>query len=501
MEITIRSARVTSFKTPLLAIPSVGQPFHDAVVAAVDSALGGALRRIAREEGFKGKVGQTVAITGLGGTAATRIVLAGLDATDDHPAARLRTFASRLGRMARDKGLTRFALVVPTIEGAEPGDVVRWLAEGARSGIYRYEQFLTGDRKPRKPPSRCVLVIPSDGAERPLKASDELAQRVALGESVMAGVTLARDLVNEPPNTLTPAMLARRARQEAEELGLEVVVNDLAAIEADRMGLLKAVGQGSRNPPHFVHATYRPPLDKPRGTVALVGKGITFDSGGLSLKTAKGQTDMKSDMGGAAVVLGALKAAALCKLPFIIHGLIPTAENMPGGSAIRPGDVFTSRNGMTVEVVNTDAEGRLILADALAYAADLKPDVIIDFATLTGACVVALGPVRAGLFGTDEGWIEHYTQAASRAGEAIWRLPLARELADGLKSQVADLKNVGGSWGGSITAALFLKEFVGSTAWIHLDIAGPAFLEKPHGFHPKGGTGYGVLTLAELLKG
>jgi leucyl aminopeptidase len=345
-----------------------------------------------------------------------------------------------------------------------------------------------------------VLVIPSDGAERPLKAGDDRLRSVALGEGIMAGVTLARDLVNEPPNTLTPATLAERARQEAEELGLEIIVNDLTAIEAGRMGLLKAVGQGSRNPPHFVHATYHPPLETPRGTVALVGKGITFDSGGLSLKTAKGQTDMKSDMGGAAVVLGALRAAALCKLPYVIHGLIPAAENMPGGSAIHPGDIFTSRNGMTVEVANTDAEGRLILADALSYAVDLKPDVIFDFATLTGACLVALGPYRAGLFGTDERWIDRYTQAAGRAGEAIWRLPLAKELSDGLKSPVADLKNVGGSWGGSITAALFLKEFVGSTAWIHVDIAGPAFLEKAHGFHPKGGTGYGVLTLMELLK-
>jgi leucyl aminopeptidase len=233
--------------------------------------------------------------------------------------------------------------------------------------------------------------------------------------------------------------------------------------------------------------------------VALVGKGITFDSGGLSLKTAKGQTDMKSDMAGAAVVLGAIKSAALSRLPYAIHGLIPAAENMPGGSAIRPGDVFASRNGKTVEVINTDAEGRLVLADALSYAVDLEPDVIIDFATLTGACAVALGNLRAGLFGTDEGWVDRYTLAANRAGELIWRLPLALELADALKSQVADLKNVGGSWGGSIVAALFLKEFVGSVAWLHLDIAGPAFLEKAHGFLPRGATGFGVLTLMELL--
>jgi leucyl aminopeptidase len=232
----------------------------------------------------------------------------------------------------------------------------------------------------------------------------------------------------------------------------------------------------------------------------MVGKGITFDSGGLSLKPPASQPDMKSDMAGAATVLGTLQAAYACQVPWNVHGVIPTCENMPDGQACRPGDVFGSLDGKTVEIKNTDAEGRLILADGLAFARSLQPDIIVDFATLTGACAVALGNYTAGVFANDETWADRFLSAAQEAGEDMWRLPLNKRLRSELDSNVADLANLGSRWGGAITAALFLQEFVGDFPWIHVDIAGPAFQEKVSGFHPKGGTGYGVLTMLELLK-
>lgn len=500
MEISVRVARIAAVKTPLLALPDLGESLRDTVIASLNETMDGSIKQLAREEQFKGTLGQMLSLTGTGEVKATRIAVVGLSAQRNNPAGQVRTFGHRMGRLARDKGLPSFALVTPKLEGVESDEVARWLVEGALSGIYRYEEHMTGDRRPKKAPKRCVIVIPRDGVSGPLKVTESIRRGVSLGEATMQGVTLARDLVNTPANVLPPAALAERAVEEAEALGLSIQVLNVSENETHGMGLLEAVGRGSENSSAFVHVTYTPKDVEPKGCIALVGKGVTFDSGGLSLKTAKGQIDMKSDMGGAAVVLGSIKAAALCELPYTIHGLIPAAENMPGGKAIRPGDVFVAYNGKSVEVINTDAEGRLILADALAYATDLKPDVIIDFATLTGACLVALGPYRAGLFGRDQAWVDRMSKAARRTGELIWRLPLAGELREGLNSRVADLKNIGGSWGGSISAALFLREFVGKTPWLHLDIAGPAFLEKPRAFSPKGGTGFGVLTVLELLK-
>lgn len=500
MEITVRVARVADVKTPLLALPALGAPLQDTVIVSLNETMSGSIKQFVREEQFKGTLGQMLSLTGHGDVKAARIAVVGLNTQKNNPAGQIRTFGHRMGRFARDKGLSSFALVTPKLEGVDQEEVVRWLVEGALSGIYRYVEHMTGDGRPKKAPKRCVVVIPRDGVSGPLKVTDSIRRGVFLGEAAMQGVNLARDLVNTPANLLPPATLATRAREEAEKLGLAIRVLDVDEDETHGMGLLEAVGRGSKNSPKFIHVTWTPKDVEPKGCIALVGKGVTFDSGGLSLKTAKGQIDMKSDMGGAAVVLGAMRAAALCELPYTIHGLIPAAENMPGGKAIRPGDVFVAYNGKSVEVINTDAEGRLILADALSYAADLEPDVIIDFATLTGACLVALGPYRAGLFGRDQTWMDRMSKAARRTGELMWRLPLAGELRDGLNSRVADLKNIGGTWGGSITAALFLREFVGKTPWLHLDIAGPAFLEKPRAFSPKGGTGFGVLTLLELFK-
>jgi leucyl aminopeptidase len=310
---------------------------------------------------------------------------------------------------------------------------------------------------------------------------------------------LCRDLVNEPANVLNPVEFAARARAVAKDAGLECKVLDRAALRKKGMRLILAVGQGSSNEPRFVHLVHKP-ADPSGKKIALVGKGVTFDSGGLCLKPGKPMAEMKTDMAGAAVVLATMAALPRLGVTAEVHGLIPLAENAINGQAYRPSDVFESYSGITVEVMNTDAEGRLLLADALAYAEELGPDEIVDHATLTGACVVALGSHRAGLMGTDDGMCDRYIAAAGRAGELMWRLPLAGELVNELKSDVADVKNIGGRYGGAITAGLFLKRFVGKTPWIHLDIAGPARAEKNAPLARRGGTGFGVLTCLSYLE-
>jgi leucyl aminopeptidase len=287
----------------------------------------------------------------------------------------------------------------------------------------------------------------------------------------------------------------------AKKHGLSVKVFDREKIRAEGMQLLDAVGRGSRNEPRFIHLTYKPEkARKSRKRVVLVGKGLTFDSGGLCIKPAPGMGEMKSDMAGAALAVGAMNAVAQLKPDVEVHALIAAAENMPDGDAYRPGDVWGSLDGKTVEIINTDAEGRLVLADILHWATELEPDYLIDHATLTGACMVALGQYRAGLYGNDEELVDGYMGAAKTSGEQYWRMPLDSELKSSLKSDVADLKHTGSRYGGSITAALFLQEFIGKTKWLHLDIAGPAYVDHAHGRYPKGGTGFGIATGVSFLE-
>jgi leucyl aminopeptidase len=502
MEIIPRTGSVRTVRTPLLVLAIHGSPQGDAVFRALDEALSGALGKVCREEGFKGQAGQQVQVTPLAdsGVSPRRIVLVGQGTQAKAAARQVRTLAYRAGNMAREAGLTSFTVVAPDRPAGAAEEVARWLTEGAAAGIYRYDHYYSGDRRPRKAPRQATLLWCRE-AERPLARGDQarLAEAVGRGQASAEAQAFVRDLVNAPPNELYPERLADEATQLAQVEGVKVVVLGPTQLEQKGMSLLTAVGQASRRPPRFIHVTYTPPVTA-KGRIVLVGKGITFDSGGLSLKPTKGMTDMKADMGGAATVLGALQAVARWQLPWEVHGLVPAAENMPGGRAYRPGDVVRTRDGKSVEVLNTDAEGRLILADALSYAIELSPKLVIDYATLTGACMVALGPYRAALFGSQSGWTDRYAAAAERAGEPLWPLPLAEELAETLRSDIADVRNVGGSWGGAITAALFLQEFVGRTPWLHLDIAGPAYLEKPFAFYPKGGTGYGVLTLLEFLQ-
>jgi leucyl aminopeptidase len=322
---------------------------------------------------------------------------------------------------------------------------------------------------------------------------------IARGAEIAAAVCLARDLVNESPGKATPSALAAAARKVAEEGGLRCEVLGRARIEKLGMSLFLGVARGSAEEPQLVRISWEP-KGKAGKPVALVGKAITFDSGGLSLKTAQGMEDMKTDMAGAAAVIAAMRLVAALRPPFPVRGYFGACENLPSGSAYKPGDVIVGKNGTSVEVLNTDAEGRLVLADVLAWAVEEKPAAVIDLATLTGAIVVALGPWMAGLFSNDDSLAEELLAAARAAGEPAWRMPLPPEMEDLIKSPIADLKNTGGRNGGSINAALFLQHFVGKVPWAHLDIAGPASVDKERGYNARGGTGAGVRLLAEWLR-
>ena len=321
-----------------------------------------------------------------------------------------------------------------------------------------------------------------------------------LGRGIGEAVCVTRDLVNEPGGSLTPPALAKKTEKLAGTYGFEVTVLGPKEIKAAKMGGLLGVNRGSDIPPRFLELSWKPE-GTTRGVVALVGKGVTFDSGGLSLKPSEGMLTMKGDMAGGAAVIGAFCALRAASPRVEVRGYVPLTDNMTGGDATRLGDVLTISNGKTVEIHNTDAEGRLILADALSRATAEEPDAIVDLATLTGACMVALGDSHAGVMGTSEAWIEQVRQAADAAGEKTWHLPLPEEWRSNLDSDIADMKNIGGRFGGASIAGLFLKEFVGEDIpWVHIDIAGPAFVDKESSTETKGGTGYGVRTLVALLK-
>jgi leucyl aminopeptidase len=369
----------------------------------------------------------------------------------------------------------------------DPAAVTQALGEGAALAGYRFDRYRSADGDHL---ARVTIVGTGDRTE---------AAGLARARVVADAVCFARDLVNEPGGTLVPAEFADRVRDAATEAGLGVTVWGLEEIAEERLGGVLAVNKGSGNEARFVRLEYRP--EGAVGHVALVGKGITFDSGGLSLKTGEGMMTMKCDMAGAAAVVATMCALPALGVPVAVTSFTPLTDNMTGDDAQRPGDVFTARNGTTVEVLNTDAEGRLVLADALSLASEEQPDAIVDLATLTGACMVALGDKVAGILSTDDELSAEIRAAADSVGEALWPLPLVEDYRKLLDSPVADLKNIGGRYGGTITAGLFLREFVADgIPWAHLDIAGPAFSDDAPPDGPKGATGYGVRTLLAFLE-
>jgi leucyl aminopeptidase len=457
-----------------------------------DRALGGAFGRLLKKGEFKGKRDQQVSIATLGKVNADRLILIGLGDIGKLSAGDVRTFAAKAARAANRDKSRRLVLGVPA--GLE--DRLREIVEGLELGAYRFAKYLSGDRRPKADLTQvtiCLLgTMPVDSKHV-----------VDIGQAVGAGVNLSRDLSNEPPNVLYPETFAAAAQAMAKEVGLKIQVFDFKEIQKRGMRLLQAVGQGSERKPVMVHFSHVPAgTAAGRRRLVFVGKGITFDSGGISIKPSAGMGEMKHDMSGAANIVGLMQIVGRLKPNVEVHGIFAAAENMPDGGAYRPGDIWPSLDGKSVEITNTDAEGRLILADALAYARVLEPDLLVDNATLTGACVVALGNPCSGWYTTNEATAEEFQASVKNSGELMWRMPMIDELKEQLKSDSADISHTnGGRYGGSIVAALFLREFIGNVQnWVHCDIAGPAMGDRVRGWDPKGGTGHGVLTFLDLIE-
>ncbi len=478
-------------QTADLIIMPIGQGRLDSDVdlSRLDRAVDGTLKALARQADFSGRADQVLECTTLGRLPQSRILLVGVGLLEQLSEARCRSFAAVGARFALNTGAARAALLVPQ---NMPMQHWRPVAEGVMLGAYRFTKYLTAERRPKRQLESVILC----GAA---KESATLKRKVEMGQSIGNAVALCRDAVNEPWNILTPADFAKRAADVAHRHALKIKVLDRRSIDRAGMTLLSAVGRGSANEPRFVHLTYSPGT-KAKKKIVFLGKGLTFDSGGLCIKPAAGMDEMKNDMAGAAAVLGLMDALGVVRPAIEVHGLCVLAENMPDGNAYRPGDILGSLDGKTVEIINTDAEGRLALADGLAYARQLNPDLIVDAATLTGACIVALGKNCSAYFTAHDVWADRLRIAAQDAGESFWRMPLLADLRDQLKSDIADIKHTGDRWGGSITAALFLKEFVGTVPWIHCDIAGPVFSDRPRDCYPKGATGHPVLTFLRFVE-
>jgi len=512
MQVTVESYDPARAAVDVLALPLFQTESAKARLPArhapLDRALGGRISTALTSGDFQGKRGESLLLYPEPGAAPKRILLVGLgpEASADAEALR-RAAGAAVGAAAARRGGS-VAVVAPWLRRLRPHALCQALSEGAILAGYRYDTYHTRNESGRADVSSVALVF--DGAAAARAARPGRDAGVVLGESQ----NLARDLSNAPANVLPPAVLAHEAERVAKEVGLASHVLDVAELKRRKLGAILAVGQGSQNPPRMIVLEHRPHAQR-AGTqrskraasgrripkICLIGKGITFDSGGISIKPGAGMHEMKHDMSGGAAVIGALRAAALLRLPLHVVGIIAAAENMPSGAAYRPGDVVTAGSGKTIEVLNTDAEGRLVLADALHLArTEHAPDALIDLATLTGACVVALGKWCSGLFGNNERLVERLRLAGEATAERAWPMPLWEEHREHIRGDVADLKNTGGRDGGALTAAAFLWNFVGETPWVHIDIAGTAYTEKPGPYQPRGATGVGVRLLLECLR-
>jgi leucyl aminopeptidase len=459
--------------------------------ATAGTELEAKVRQLIAEKEVTGALGDLTPLYQVVGMHAQAVLLVGLGPRTRFDAGAAFSAGSALAKRLAGKRRESVAVALPPAEDRPA--VATALIAGAIVGTRG--PGLRKSEANRHPFGSLSLVVAPDAARDDGRA---LEQALGRGEIIGEAVNVARDLVNTPPSEKSPARLAERIAEAAAALGISVQVWDERRIGEERFGGLLGVAAGSAEPPRFVVLEYRRGGERP--TLALVGKGVTFDSGGLNLKPGASMEDMKSDMTGAAVVAAAMQAVARLALPVNVVGYLAMTENMTGGKAMKLGDVLTMRNGKTVEIMNTDAEGRLILADALCYAVEQSPQRVVDLATLTGSCMVALGQKVAGLFGTSVPFCEEMMAACRRTGERVWRLPLDEDFMEQLKSPVADLKNVGGKWGGAITAAKFLEQFVGTTPWIHLDIAGPSWCDSENSTRDAGGTGCFVRTLVEFIE-
>ncbi|MBU6228535.1 MAG: leucyl aminopeptidase [Cyanobacteria bacterium REEB459] len=471
----------------VIGVPEGFVPF-EGDLANLNTQVSGLLQELIDEAEFTGKEGATAMIRVGQSGPVRKLGLVGLGPDHGITFDTLRRAAAAAARLAKREKCSSLGLSLPVLS-ANPALTVQAVAEGVLLALHQDTRFKSEDREAGK--------VKLDRVD--LLAMAHQQASLATAEAICSGVILARELVSAPANMVTPEFLAQTALEIGTASGLEVEILDRDQCEALGMGAYLGVARASDLPPKFIHLTYRPASPATR-KLAIVGKGLTFDSGGLNIKgSGSGIEMMKVDMAGAAATLGAAQAIGQLKPAVEVHFITAVTENMISGKALRPGDILTASNGKTIEVNNTDAEGRLTLADALVFAEKLGVDAIVDLATLTGACIVALGDDIAGLFTDNDELAGAIIQAATVAGEQFWRLPMEDRYFDGLKSIVADMKNTGPRAAGSITAALFLKQFVQQTPWVHLDVAGPVWTEKESGYNNAGGTGFGVRTLVEWV--
>ncbi len=476
-----------------------GVDIKSGTLGALDKTLNGSISELLRDNDLRGKLNEVAVLYTHGAISAPRLIVVGLGKVNEISLERIRQASATGAKKARELGCGSIASTVFGADGVETSLAAQATMEGVLFGLYRWRKNHTSAAE--RGDIEAFTLIESDTSRIAAVESG-----VRIGQAVASGVYRARDLVNQSPNIMTPGGLAQAAQDMAKETGVKCTVHDLDWIREQKMNAFLSVARGSNNPPKFIELEYKGSNDAP---LVLVGKGLTFDSGGISLKNASGMEDMRSDMGGAAAVIGAIEAIVKMKMPIHIVGLVAACENLPGGNAYRPADVIVARSGRTIEIVNTDAEGRLTLADALDYAAEFKPKAVIDLATLTGACVTALGEnVAAGYFANDDLLAQKVDEASRASGEKLWRLPLYPEYRDKIKTDYADLKNTGGIGSGVGSSAVFLEEFT-SYPWSHWDIAGMALDNTgPTAYYPlthpphiiRGATGFGVRALVSFAK-
>ncbi len=502
MNFTIQTSSATETATPCLVLPIwQDQPLSDAA-QQWNERLNGLIQSVLDEDDFKAAIGATrvLYVTGDSASTCSRVLLLGLGKCAEFSPWKWRQATARAARAVRGIKRSEFALALPQCDNdcqSSPLETGQGAVEGVLLGLHQYNSFKTDDETKNQTKIENVTLLAPEGADE-----EAMQNGIERGQIIGAANLSARGWVNAPSNTKSPAFLAHEAQRIADENGLKCEVWDENKIQQEKMGALYAVGMGSDNPPRFIILEHAPAGTENDAPIVLVGKGITFDSGGYSIKPGSGMEEMKDDMAGAAVVLGSMQAVGQLKPQQRIIGIVSSAENMINGRAQRPGDIVTARNGLTIEVLNTDAEGRLVLADALSYASELKPRMMLDFATLTGAIGIALGQHAAGLFCNDDELAAQLSEAGDRSGDRVWRLPIWEEYRDSMKGNISDLKNITGDrYAGSITAAIFLEKFVGDDIpWAHLDIATIAAVKEDRPLSQRGATGFGVRLVIDWLE-
>jgi len=493
MNIHVEKAKPEKFPCELLLLFSFESPERlEGPIQSVDLEWKGFISTLIKQGDFKGELFECHLLHTQGALPAPRVLLTGLGKKGEFDLEKWRGASSKAGQFIRNARIKQLAFPIKKFDGHSEGELAESFVTGLVLGVYQFNGFKTLEREKIKEIGEVILLAEKD------KEGELIEDGLRTGQTISEAVYLTRDLVNGPSNEVTPTLLAEKAKKIAKDYEMDIQVLEVGQAEAMGMGAFVAVAKGSQEPGKFIVLEYN--KGKGLDTIALVGKGITFDSGGISIKPSENMERMKDDMSGAATVLATLQAASKLQLPFHLVGIMPATENLPSGKAYKPGDILKTLSGQTVEVISTDAEGRLILSDALTYSLRYQPKAIIDLATLTGACVIALGDHVIGLFGNDESLLKRVEEASSKTRERAWRLPLWDDYFEYLKSDSADFRNVGTRAAGAIIGAIFLSKFVEKIPWVHLDIAGPASIEKERPYIPRGGTGTGVRLLIQMLR-